>query len=53
MNKNFTPIPTLNTIKSKAATGPSAVTLAKIRQFARAYSFSNMNVPALGGIVAN
>lgn len=32
---------------------PSPITLAKIRQLARAYSFVNLKQPALGSLVLN
>lgn len=33
--------------------GPAKLTLAKIRQFARSYTFVPVEIPSLGGIIAN
>lgn len=33
--------------------GPAKITLAKIRQFARSYTFVPVEIPSLGGIIAN
>ena len=53
MNKDFTPTSTLTPTKEKMTARPSSMTIAKIKQFARAYSFSRTQIPSLGGIVAN
>ncbi len=53
MNKNFTPTHTFTSDKDRQKASPSAITLAKIRQFARAYSFNNTKIASLGGIVLN
>lgn len=54
MTKNSTPdsiLPTAAVASSKQ--GPAKITLAKIRQFARAYTFVPVKISTLGGIMAN
>lgn len=53
MNKNFTPEPTFPRVITETKQRPKKITLAKIRQFARAYTFAPVEIPALGNIVAN
>ncbi|GFI53185.1 hypothetical protein IMSAGC021_01499 [Muribaculaceae bacterium] len=55
MDKNSTP-PTVTLISSsqqKSPPCPKNETLAKIRQFARAYSFASTSNRALGNLVLN
>lgn len=53
MDKNFTPESTFSSAVAAPKQGPKKITLAKIRQFARAYSFAPVEIPALGSIIAN
>lgn len=53
MDKNFTPSPTYPRPVIVSQPGPKKFTIEKIRQFARAYTFVQIEIPALGGIVAN
>ncbi len=53
MNKNFTPSSTFPRPVTIPQPAPTKLTLEKIRQFARAYTFVSVEIPALGGIVAN
>lgn len=53
MNKNSTSTQTFTPDKDKMKEGPSAMTIAKIKQFARAYSFSKSKIAPFGGIVLN
>ncbi len=53
MNKNFTQTSLFFPVVTPKKEGPAKATLAKIRQFARAYSFAPVSNPALGDIVAN
>ncbi|MCM1356600.1 MAG: hypothetical protein NC212_09390 [Staphylococcus sp.] len=55
MNKNSTST-TLTSTPShhyRTSEAPAKITLAKIRQFARSYTFVNTRVVSLGGVVAN
>ena len=53
MTKNSTSIPTINPDRTPENPGPGKITLAKIRQFARAYTFVPVKITALGGLMAN
>ncbi|MCM1075796.1 MAG: hypothetical protein NC411_00360 [Bacteroides sp.] len=54
MNKNSTPEPpVIAPTFTGTSQGPARLTLEKIRQFARAYSFVPMEISALGSIIAN
>lgn len=54
MTKNSTPDSILSpSAVASSKQGPAKATLAKIRQFARAYTFVPVKVGALGGIMAN
>ncbi len=54
MDKNSTPVTTLiSTSKKDTASWPAAETLAKIKQFARAYTFTPTADSSLGNLVLN
>ena len=50
MNKNFTPESTFTHVIAETKQRPKKITLAKIRQFARAYTFAPVEIPALGNM---
>lgn len=53
MDKNSTPSSSILDSSAPSVQGPSRFTIEKIRQFARAYTFVPVEIPALGGIIAN
>lgn len=55
MTKNSTPssITAIPDTVGMTKQGPAKITIAKIRQFARAYSFLPVEIPSIGGVIAN
>lgn len=55
MTKNSTPssITAIPDAVGMTKQGPAKITIAKIRQFARADSFLPVEIPSIGGVIAN
>ena len=52
MDKNSTQTTVISTIKNTAS-APAQETIARIRQFARAYSFAPTGIRTLGNLILN